>query len=340
MKKSKMGKTIKWIAISLIGLMLVPILGLIANNRVMAMKYNKLDTNTDVLTNENLSAVEDVYEYLQQDGYTIFDGLGGNTDLIIYNDQFEFLICDDDSVPGWRCIGNNAALNKNIFSRNADNPQAFAVLAGDTWIGSMSTKDTFNKAMVNTVPFFFPPQFVMIDDAHYRGLVIHEMVHAYEANNNNARFMQIQSIHDVCEDYYGDQAFNELIAKEAYYLEQAITAAAYEDVLANTGKFIEMRERRRTECQMSMSDIQDEMDFEWLEGLARYAEYKASSGSNSLVAKNLIDIDQKVKVKSDERYYTLGMAQALVLDKLKEDWKNDIFTDGFSMEACIKGILE
>lgn len=75
-----------------------------------------------------------------------------------------------------------------------------------------------------------------------------------------------------------------------------------------TKKFLEIREKRRIECKMSMTEIQNEVDFEWLERLARYAEYKASTNSNSLVAKNLLDIDQKVKIKGDDRYYTLGMA--------------------------------
>jgi hypothetical protein len=57
-----------------------------------------------------------------------------------------------------------------------------------------------------------------------------------------------------------------------------------------------------------------------------------------MVAKNLLDIDQKVKVKGDERYYTLGMAQALILDKLHKDWKDYVFTDDFSMEEYMKGI--
>jgi hypothetical protein len=130
-----------------------------------------------------------------------------------------------------------------------------------------------------------------------------------------------------------------LITKEAYNLEQASKASKREDVLAYSKKFLEIREKRRIECKMSAAEIKNEMDFEWLEGLARYAEYKASTNSNSLVVKNLLNIDQKVKEKNDDRYYTLGMAQALILDKLQKDWKNDLFTDNFSLEDYLKKII-
>ena len=319
-----------------LGFILVLILGLIVNNRLCAIKYSKFDTNGGILTTAEISAVKSVYEYLANYGDDIFKGLKESIDLIIFNDSYEFLICDNELVPGWNYICNNGDLNQKIYRRNADNPQAFAVLVGEKWIGSMGTKNKLNKYITNSVPLFFPPQIMITDDEHYQAMIIHEMVHAYEANNNNARFTKIRTLHDICNNYYDHKAFNEMITKEAYYLEQAILAEKHEDVLAYAKKFLEIRERRRTECKMSMTEIQSEVGFEWLEGLARYAEYKASINSDSLVVKKFLDIDQKVKVKGDDRYYTLGMAQALVLDKLQTYWKNEVFDDDFSMEGYIK----
>lgn len=338
MRKNKKLIMLKRITISFFGVIFAIILGLIVNNRLCALKYGKLDTNRDILTNDEISAVNSVYEYLDNCGDEIFKGFKENTDLIIFNDSYEFLISNNEPDLGWNFISNNDCLNKKIYSRKADDPQAFAILIGDKWIGSMSTKNASNKSVAKNVPLFFPPQIMILDDEYYKATIIHEMVHAYEANNNNARFVQIQTVHGICENYYDNQTFNELITQEAYYLEQAILVQKYEDVLEYSKKFLEAREKRRTECKMSMTEIQKEVDFEWLEGLARYAEYKASTNSNSIVVKNLLDIDQKVKIKADDRYYALGMAQALVLDKLQKDWKNDIFTDNFSMEQYMKKI--
>jgi hypothetical protein len=47
-------------------------------------------------------------------------------------------------------------------------------------------------------------------------------------------------------------------------------------------------------------------------------------------------IEQKVKNRDDDRYYVLGMAEALVLDKLQEDWKDEMFDKDFSLEKKIE----
>ena len=340
MKKIKKHKILKRITISIFGLILLGILGLIVNNRVFAVKYNKLSTDGDTLTSSEVLVVKGVYDYLNAYGDDIFKGFNGNTDLIIYNDKYEFLICDNNSDAVWELIDNNTVLNKRIYRRNAENPQAFAVSVNDKWVGSMSTKNTFNKTMANSVPVFFPIQVMTMDDELNKAVVIHEMVHAFQANNNSERFGRIKNLHSICENYYDDESFNEMIVQEASYLEEAISAEKIEDVIEYAKKFLETRDRRRAECKMSTAEIQDEVNFEWLEGLARYAEYKASADSKSLVARNLQDIDQKVKIKADDRYYTLGMAQALVLDKLQEDWKKDLFTGYISMEECLKTVCE
>lgn len=338
--RTKKGGILRRIVKYFLGFIIAMIIGLIINNRLCVLKYNKLDTTADVLSNDEISAVTSVYDYLDRYGDDIFAGLKENKDLIIFNDSYEFLLCDNKPASGWSFIGNHESLNKKLYRKNANNPQAFAVPVEDKWVGSMGTKNRFNKYVANAVPLFFPPQALIADDEHHRAMIIHEMVHAWQANNSINRFMRIMTLHDICQDYYDDQEFNKLIVQEAYFLEQAILAEKHEDVLAYIREFLEARERRRTVCKMRMLEIQDEVDFEWLEGLARYAEFKASADSGSMVAKNLLNIDQKVRAKGDDRYYTLGMAQALVLDKLQKEWKDKALYDNFSMEAYLKKICE
>lgn len=340
MAKNRKVKWGKWTFMFIFGLILITVLGLIINNRIYALKYNKLDTNAEHLSSNEISAVMRVYEYLDNYGDDIFKDFNANNDLIIYNDSYEFLISDDEEISGWHFIGRNEELKKNIHRKKADNPQAFAVFAGEKWVGSMSTKNYYNKFIISSIPVFFPPQLMSMDEEHYKASIIHEMVHAHEAKYNIDRFLKLISLHSVGENYYDNPVFNDLIVQEANYLEQAIASKERKDVLENTKKFIESRNKRRKECEMSSDEIQNEKDLEWLEGLARYAEYKASRNSNSLIAKNLGDIDQKVKVKGDDRYYTLGMAQVLILDKLQQNWKNELFTDNFSMEEHLKDIIE
>lgn len=70
---------------------------------------------------------------------------------------------------------------------------------------------------------------------------------------------------------------------------------------------------------MTNDEIKNEMDFEWLEGMARYAEYTASAGSKSIVSRKLINIFEKVAINGDDIYYTLGMAQVILIQKLETD---------------------
>lgn len=44
---------------------------------------------------------------------------------------------------------------------------------------------------------------------------------------------------------------------------------------------------------MTEEEIESEIGIEWLEGIARYAEYILSEGSKSLIARNLDKISKK-----------------------------------------------
>ncbi len=330
-------KIVKGAFLGFIGFVLVISIVLFINNRIMEIKYSKVSTNVMNLSDAEIETVNQVYTFLSDNGETIFPGFNGkDIDLIIYNDSYEFLICDNEDDYQWEHIEKNDELNKNIYKRNANDPQAFAVYLNDRWVGSMSTKNRYNKFITKNTGYLFPPQLVMLDEQHYIGTIIHEIVHAFQGNNNDLRVRNAKSIQMLCSNYYDDNKFNELIIEEAYYLEQAINATNKKDAIEYAKGFIETRQKRRIECNMNNKEVKNEIEFEWLEGLARYAEYKSSANSKSLLRKNMDKIEQKVKIHSDDRYYTLGMAEALVLDKLQKNWKNEMFDKDFSLEKKIE----
>ena len=87
--------------------------------------------------------------------------------------------------------------------------------------------------------------------------------------------------------------------------------------------------------QMNDKEILEEQEMEWLEGLARCAEYKVSRGSSSLISKGLSDISEKVKVKNDDRYYALGMAEYMIVTKLDEHYEKYIFQKNVALEDIL-----
>ncbi len=325
----------KRLLLSVAGLVFVFLLACIADNRILAARYNRLDTRAETLSPEEAKTAGEVLGYLAGNGDALFEGFGGSSDLILFNNRYSFLLSEEEVPDGWLPAPDSSVSGKRVYRKAIANPQAFAVQVGNEYVGSMGTLDTFNQSMVNELPFFIPPQILISDTAHYRGLVLHEMLHARQANLNPQRFRQAERLHDICSAHYPDKAFNERIVQEAAQLEKAIGASSREETLAFAKHFLTLRSQRRDESGMKEEEIRDEAEFEWLEGLARYVEYKTSRDSRSLVARNLGDVDQKVRVLADDRYYTLGMAQALVLDILKPDWKQAAFSDVFTLESAM-----
>lgn len=134
-KFMKLGKIIKRAILSVIGLILLISIGLIINNRIYYVKYSNKDTSLDYLTSDEIAQVQKVYSYLGQKGNDIMNGFDGeSTDLIIYNEKYEFLLCHEEKSSEWEYIGYNSEIGKNIYRRVADNSQAFAVKVDDRWV--------------------------------------------------------------------------------------------------------------------------------------------------------------------------------------------------------------
>lgn len=313
------------------------LMGLIINNRVFYLRYSKSDTRKDYLSEQDLKRVQEIYSFLSAEGSNIFEGFDvKDTDLLIYNEEYEFLFSDfQPSGKEWINLGSDNILNKYIFRRLAIESQAFAVKIDSKWVGSFATMDTYHKQMLNMIPIFYPPQLVSIDEQYYRAIVIHEMAHAYQGKLCSVRVDKAEHIHNVCSDYYMDKQFNDLIEQEAKYLELALQSENSDDICNNIQMFLQTRSKRRKDCLMSNNEIHEEQEIEWLEGLARYAEYKASSGSSSPIAKGLLNITSKVNVKSDDRYYALGMAQYMLIIRLDSSYEQLLFSNNLVLEDVL-----
>jgi hypothetical protein len=322
------------------------IIVLLTNNLVNRAIYSRLVTDAEELTEEEILQVKEVYMYLNLHGENILPGFHGrDIDLIIYNEAYEFLICTQRTDSEWVFLEYNKMLEKNIYRKNVDNPQAFAVYTNDRWTGSMATKAHFTKSIITSLGdaglfgYLIPPQVFVTDKEHYMSLIIHEMTHALQGKRAEARLISNQTIHNVNSTYEDNAIFFELIKEEAKYIELAMKSENNEDTLSYTEKFLQTRKKRREECGLSSDEISKEKEFEWLEGLARYAEYASSSRSKALIRKNLTNIEAKMSEGGDEKYYALGMAEAMVLDKLVRNWKPEVFEDGFTLEGALEKAL-
>lgn len=332
-----MKKIFKKVFLAIAAVLAILIVGLIINNRVFYLIYNNKDTKKDYLSEDDISRIHNVYNYLSDEGTNIFTEFDGKEmNLLIYNEAFEFLYCDNKpSGQEWSYIGEDEYLDKLVYRRIAENSQAFAVKIDSSWVGCFATLDAYHKSMLSQLPIIYPPQLVSADEQYYNAIVIHEMTHAYQGKFNSNRIDKAEHIQSINSTYDTDIRFNTLLEQEASYLESALQSEDIDTVRNNAQLFLQTRVQRRKECQMSAKDIAAEQEFEWLEGLARYAEFKVSRGSSSPIAKGLSKISEKVKVKSDDRYYTLGMAEYMIILKLDKEYEQIILESNVSLEDAI-----
>ena len=311
--------------------------GLMINNRVFYLKYNTVDIDRDYLSEKEISRIHKVFDYLEEEGDNIFIGLDGkDMNLILYNEAYEFLFSEfQPSGQEWTYIGKDEYLDKFVSRRMAENSQAFAVKVDSFWVGSFATMDTYHKQMLSEIPIFYPPQFISVDEQYYMACIIHEMIHAYQGTYHSNRVDEAEHIHNVGSTYDSDSQFNTLIELEANYLDEALQSDDLDEVRKNVQLFLQTRSERRKECKMTEQEIYEEQEIEWLEGLARYAEYKVSQGSSSFLAKDLSEISKKVKVKNDDRYYALGMAEYMIILQLDKEYEQYILKDQIELEDVL-----
>lgn len=190
------GKTIKRIVIGFFELVAAALFLLVLNNRIIAGRYRSTVTDSPNLTVEELAAAGAAYDFLEENGESILPGFHGkDIDLILYNEAYEFLFSSEEESAEWEALGSSPLPGRNLYRRPAKDPQAFAVLVGDRWVGSMSTMNHFNKSMTEEVGPFFPPQLILLDEKHYQGVVIHEMVHALQGKQNDSRLRRLPPRH-------------------------------------------------------------------------------------------------------------------------------------------------
>ena len=156
-------------------------------------------------------------------------------------------------------------------------------------------------------------------------LGIHEMFHAYQrkiAPNKQGNILMM-----LWGEYPEFSARNRvLLQMEAEALRDAIGAADPAQQLRLTAEYLGTRAERRKDLSPELTRY--ESGEESSEGLASYIEYKlietAFPGHNDLLVKRLEPLSHVYNLPSDrDRFYVLGMAEAILLDKVRPGWKQE-----------------
>lgn len=257
---------------------------------------------------------------------------------------------------------------------NGQTPQAFTVLVGDRYAASLPTRPAMRAKMAGEfrgmlpggiselLPYTVAADLFLRNSEAYVGAVLHEGFHAFQGTQAPEKFDAANWATIRQEGNYPaeEETFREAWQAELELLKAAVKAEGEEEVMELTGQFLAQREARRTAAGLSAELIDYERQLEWLEGLAFYTElemlrlaYSHSEyrpvegmggdpefdGYRTFETRWQQEVNQIALMAGNEgnvRFYYSGMAQAVLLDRLRPGWKEEIFAEEVFLEDLLQ----
>jgi hypothetical protein len=190
---------------------------------------------------------------------------------------------------------------------------------------------------------------ILLSTDHYITALVHESFHAYQAENYSERFEDAEKAYRSTEAYENlYPEMGEAWEREVQYLIDAVEETDPSTQIELIRSFLDTREQRRNEVDLSQAFELYEKRFEWLEGSAKYVELEtwenaSDAASYQPISSILEDRDfdayqgyekrweneinnakTAAKNGSETLFYYSGMLQARLLDILMPDWQTKI----------------
>jgi len=281
------------------------------------------------LSAQDKTELGEVLKLKAEAGDEVWPGLAGAAiPVILFNARYEFLVGMANPPGPWDIVKDESFQGKPYSRRSADNPQNFALKVGAAYAGSASTLGLMNSKS----PMKLGPDFHLV-------LVLHELFHAYQADQDAVRFDRALGVYKVEKNYpFRDKDMAAAWVKEGAALALALKAPTDNEAVRSAQTFLEIRDARRGAARLSPELTDYERELEWLEGLAKYAEVRfyelaASRAEQTASIKfnrglplflqwDFVRLEKQLgSQEGDLRFYLSGMAQARILDRLSPGWK-------------------
>jgi hypothetical protein len=351
----KRNRRITIIILSLLGLCLLTTGISFISNQFLP----KVSSTPDKLTQEDLYRAEETLNLMDSLGDQTWTGLNDSMPLLLFNDSHAFLINSQEDLESWRLLEGAQVNNLPVyFQEKQRDYQAFTEpLSNGQYAGSMTTKNATNVGFVNlfkqdlppVISQVFPYRLILLSTDHYITALVHESFHAYQAENYPDRFEDAEKAYRSSEAYENlYPEMGEAWETEVQYLIDAVEETDPSTQIELIRSFLDTREQRRNEVDLSQAFELYEKRFEWLEGSAKYVEleiWENASNPNSYQPISSI-VDDKdfdayqgyekrwknelnnaktsAKNGSETSFYYSGMLQARLLDILMPDWQTKI----------------
>lgn len=331
----------------------------IGNNREASRRDRLFESNR--LNGEEKGALKEALRLQEEFGSLVWPGLNSSRPIVLFNDRYEFLVRAFKAPSGWARVSGDVFLGEPYFRRTAEDPQAFAVRIDDFWAASLGTRDVMNRDFFLGARSQLPPllaplmpfKWASLSKEHYAVCLLHEIFHAYQAEENPLRFSKANAVYAFETDYpFYEEKFVEAWDEEGSFLAEALEAKDDGELREWIERFLEARENRRRIFSLTPELVAFEQELEWLEGLAKYVEIKffelaASSKETPESFRYNRGLPywrmefKRIKGRlghkdGDYRFYLSGMAQARLLDRLMMNWKDLLFRDDLSLEELLR----
>ena len=302
--------------------------------------------DSEVLSPADKAGIAEVLRLKSELGDQVWPDLSRvDIPLVLFNDRYEFLIGEVDPPSPWQVVHGDDFSGRPYHRRLGANFQAFAVPVGTRWAGSLGTLEQ----MSSKTPFRLSREL-------HAMLMLHEVFHAFQATLVPQRFARAMSVYRSENRYpYKDPGFSAAWNSEGGALADALTALETTTISDLVRKFLDTREARRSQINLDSELISFEYELEWLEGLAKYAEVRfyelaASRASESAYASyrsdhplwpaDLARLRRNLGGQGgDLRFYLSGVAQAMLLDRLRPGWKAKAFGEKSNLEDFLRGAV-
>lgn len=261
---------------------------------------------TERLTELEKARLAEAIHLRQSLGDTVWPGWGqAEIPLVVYNEQYAFLVGVRDPAPGWvkmpqnerrgsawEPVPDDAFQGQTYYRQGLPDPEItpenFTVLVGEQWAASMETKEYMEASFYDGFPEQLPPVLrpifpyriiwglLMGETENYIGGLEHEAFHALEGSLAPDRLEEAEQANQNESRYpWEDSVLQDAWSRETGFLVRAIGAETDQEAADLVGRFLAQRDDRRKVLGLSPELVDYERQREWLEGLAKYAEISA-----------------------------------------------------------------
>ena len=369
---------------------------------IVASALSNIGLPTQSQPLERLSRAEkarlaEVFHLRQTLGDEVWPGWGrAPIPVIVHNEAYAFLVgypegetppdgwvrvpWDERMGGPWEVLPGDAFQGQVTYRQQLagpeETPENFTVRVGDHWAATLWTREYARISMVSGLRQELPPflrpilpwrlvwRLLMGATETYVGALAHEAFHAYQGMGAPERLAAAEFAASMEERYpWDDEAAEGAWQTELDALHGAVEASSDAEAARLARQFLDRRAKRRAQHGLTDELVAYERHWEWMEGLAKYAELAIQrqpaldAGYEPVPA---IDDDRDFHAYRDRerhwqrqvneirrlsgrsgeaRFYQSGFGQAVLLDRFMPGWKTRAFSEDVWLEDLLAEAL-